>query len=292
MKEIKRLNVSELSEKFGLEAESKSFVFKPQDVAPNKYFEPHRSDMYSLGIVIKGEAKLRVGLETYVVNAPGLVAVSPDQIRQWMVTNENFETISLFYAEDFVVAGLLDTLFVKKLQFLKKGRNSFIPLTNAGFAALKNIFDQIEKKASSNYSNKVESTQALIRVLLLEVEGLQEIRTIKDLNKYSQPYFITQKFKELLAEHFAENRAVSYYAEKLFVTAKHLSQTLKEQTGKTANEMINEIVCLEAKVLLQTEELNISSVSERLNFVNPSFFGKFFKRNTGMSPNQYRKTLS
>lgn len=72
------------------------------------------------------------------------------------------------------------------------------------------------------------------------------------------------------------------------VTPKHLSRTVKAQTGYTAVEWIERFVILEAKVLLKSSNLNIQQIADELNFPSQSFFGKYFKKFTGMSPKEFR----
>jgi AraC family transcriptional activator of pobA len=292
MKGIKKLGIVDITEKFGLDIEFKDFIFKPQEITPNRHFEPHRSEMYSIGLVLKGEAEFIVGLETYQLKAPYIVMVAPDEVRNWILNKGAIETKSIFFTEDFVVSGLIDTLFLKKFSFYKRNGQHAIPLNPEDLAIIQALLLQIEQKKNSDLPNKIESIQALLRALLLEIEGLYDIKTKKEHNTYSRSYYLTEKFKELLAENFTEHREVHFYAEKLFITAKHLSQIVKNETGKTVSEIINEIVCLEAKVLLQTKALSIAEISVHLNFATATFFGKFFKRNTGISPLEYRKGLS
>ena len=85
---------------------------------------------------------------------------------------------------------------------------------------------------------------------------------------------------------------MNFYADKLFVTPKHLSAVLKEISGRTAGEWIDHRVILEAKMLLRTTGMNIQEISLALNFSNQSFFGKYFKHLTGISPRDYRSKLS
>src|SRR5665648_223618 len=292
MKEIKRLDVFDITQKFGLELQSKDFVFKPQETTLTNPSEPHRSEMYGFGILLKGTAELKVGLESYHLQAPGLVEISPDEIRQWVHRQDSLTISSIFFLEDFVVSGLSDTLFLKKLSFFKRKGTHFIPLKSEELTSILTLFGQIENMDASSSPSKYAIIQALLRVLLLETESLMQHMAAIDSNKYMQAHQLTEKFKELLAADFSKQREVNYYAENLFVTPKYLSQVLKEQTGKTAGELIAEIVCLEAKVLLQINEIYVSQIAEQLNFANPSFFGKFFKRQTGISPVEYRKSLS
>ena len=88
--------------------------------------------------------------------------------------------------------------------------------------------------------------------------------------------------------HFEKERSVSFYANQLNITPKYLSEAVKEIMGKTAGELIDEAVIMQAKVLLKTPDLNIGQVATVLNFPDQSFFGKFFKKHVGLSPNQYR----
>ena len=82
---------------------------------------------------------------------------------------------------------------------------------------------------------------------------------------------------------------MKFCAEQLGWTPKHLSGVVKEVSGKTVGEWIDEFVILEAKALLNSSSMNIQEIADRLSFANQSFFGKYFKHYTGMSPKEYRK---
>ncbi len=88
---------------------------------------------------------------------------------------------------------------------------------------------------------------------------------------------------------FNEQRNVQYYANELNVNPKYLTQTVKEVSGKSAGELIDDFVIQEAKLLLTDSSLSISEVGDILHFSDQSFFGKFFKRHTGFSPSEFRK---
>lgn len=92
-----------------------------------------------------------------------------------------------------------------------------------------------------------------------------------------------------VCEHFKENRQVSFYADKMCITSKHLSSVVKEISGRTAGEWIENYVIMEAKILLKSTDLTIQEIADKLNFSNQSFFGKYFRHLTGKSPTTYRK---
>lgn len=102
---------------------------------------------------------------------------------------------------------------------------------------------------------------------------------------------LLSRFIELLESNFTSQRTVKFYADRLCVTPKHLSAVVKESSGKTASDWIDQRVILEAKQLLRSTGMNVQEISAALNFANQSFFGKYFKHLTGMSPRDYRSNL-
>lgn len=97
-------------------------------------------------------------------------------------------------------------------------------------------------------------------------------------------------FLKLLVRNYATERNTAFYADRLCITPKYLSMIVKEATGRTASEWINDFVVLEAKNLLRFSGKNIQQVAYALNFPSQSSFGKFFKRITGQSPTEYQKS--
>ena len=102
---------------------------------------------------------------------------------------------------------------------------------------------------------------------------------------------IMARFIIAVSEDFRTERQVAYYAHKLFITPKHLSSVVKEISGRTAGDWIENYVIMEAKVLLKTTDMTIQEIAVYLNFANQSFFGKYFKHHTGVSPTSYRKSF-
>ena len=86
------------------------------------------------------------------------------------------------------------------------------------------------------------------------------------------------------------HRSVSYYADKLCYSAKHLSYSVKQATGKTPLQIINAHAIGQIKHKLKYTEMSMKSLADHFNFPNPSFFGKFVKAHTGVSPLQFRES--
>ena len=99
---------------------------------------------------------------------------------------------------------------------------------------------------------------------------------------------ITHDFTQLVMRHYSQERNVAFYAEKLGITQAHLSTTIRQVTGKTCLEIIASMVIMDAKAQLKSTEASVQSIAYSLNFTNMSFFGKYFKRHVGISPQEYR----
>lgn len=97
-------------------------------------------------------------------------------------------------------------------------------------------------------------------------------------------------FIDLVHEHHRRERSVAFYADKLFISPKYLSLIIKESLGRSAAEIIDDYVILEAKNLLRFSGKNIQQVSYELNFPNQSSFGKYFKHLVGLSPSEYQRS--
>jgi AraC-like DNA-binding protein len=100
---------------------------------------------------------------------------------------------------------------------------------------------------------------------------------------------IVNEFITLLKKNYKEKRETSFYAKKLCITPKYLTTLLKDITGKTVHEWIDEYVSVESKALLRSTKMTIDQISDSLSFSSQDNFSKFFKRVVGISPTEYRK---
>jgi AraC-like DNA-binding protein len=108
--------------------------------------------------------------------------------------------------------------------------------------------------------------------------------------KMSRQEIFFGKFIALLTQYHTQERSVTFYAEKLCITPKYFSTLIKKQTGKSAAQWIDDYVILEAKNLLKFSGMSIQEIAYHLNFSTQSFFGKYFKHQTGLSPSEYRSS--
>lgn len=97
-----------------------------------------------------------------------------------------------------------------------------------------------------------------------------------------------QQFMRLVHLHYRHERSIAFYAEHLCISSKYLSLVIRQATGRTATDIINDFVITDAKNLLKYSGKNIQQIAYELNFNNQSAFGKYFKHLTGMSPTHFQ----
>ncbi len=100
---------------------------------------------------------------------------------------------------------------------------------------------------------------------------------------------IFNRFMELVHTHYIEEREVAYYADKLCISPRYLSSVVRSvRSDVTPKAIIDSFVVLEIKALLQSTNLSIQEIADRLHFPDQSFFGRYFKKHTGLMPSRYR----
>ena len=120
-------------------------------------------------------------------------------------------------------------------------------------------------------------------VSLMEGEQQRFMRSATHSNR------LFRQFISLVNKHSAEEHSIGYYADQMCLSAHHLGIVVKSESGVTAKEWIERAVITQAKVLLKGSDLQAAEVASRLSFSNPAFFSKYFKRITGLTPQEYKR---
>lgn len=98
-----------------------------------------------------------------------------------------------------------------------------------------------------------------------------------------------REFKRLAATHYRQHHNIPFYADRLHVTATYLSRIVKQTTGRTVRFHLSELICADARRLLECTDMDIKEIADTLGFSDQSAFGKFFVKKTGLSPLKYRQ---
>lgn len=247
--------------------------------------EPYRAESYAIGFLKCGSIEMQTGLHVSTVNAPTILAIGPSVIRSFTKASTDMEMDIIFFKADFFLENQANVFFLKKFVFFETTGQHDRKLNleqSDHFASLFQLIKDIFQRKNKHYPSIIRS---YLYALIYEMDAIVNVNQQSEV--HLNPLF--EKFRELLSKEFLRQRSVGFYADHLNVSRKYLSEVIKKYTGKTAGDWIDEVVVLEAKVLLQDKSLTINQISDQLNFSNQSIFGRFFKTVAGLSPLDYRK---
>jgi len=252
---------------------------------------PCRIDVLLAGLCTKGRMKIKINLKEYEITEGMLVVYTPSNIIQIDYSNN-------FSAKVVVVS----SLFMKNIHIdVKNIIPLYMQLQNQSCQILEKedvfIFNKFFNLAkyiikSQNTTHKIEIIQGIISATcfaLMDSLSKGVIQNQMTLIQNNRNKLLFEQFMSILSENHHIERSVGFYADKLCITPKYLSKLIKETSGKTAAEWIDEYVILEAKTLLKYSDMTIQEIAYYLNFSTQSFFCKYFKHQTGITAGEYKE---
>ena len=177
--------------------------------------------------------------------------------------------------------------------FVQVEKHPSLPLDGEEWDGVMRSLDgiRIEGARQRNDPYSAEIIRSMIRTLAYKVCRIiaRHVETgASDASSRSRNEEYFNQFMGVLARHYMQQRSVGFYAGQLNLTPKYLTTIIRKTSGRTAVQWIDDYVVLEAKNLLKYSTMSIQEISYYLNFPNQSFFGKYFKNHTGMTPTAYR----
>lgn len=256
------------------------------------YSGPSKLEVLTVGLCLEGNGAFNINLREFELLPGRMVIALPNQIIEHRRFTPGFKGI--FFA---VSKNLLETLpkvgNVLSLFFFLKDYPCF-DLSGREQEIIQEYHAFIRKRLKNKEDMyRREVVMGLMQGFFFELCNIFKNHAPTGgaaVKNKSRKEYIFERFYETLIESYQSERSVKFYADQLCLTPKHLSGVVKEVSGKTVGEWVDELVILEAKALLNSSSMNIQEIADRLNFANQSFFGKYFKHYTGMSPKDYRKS--
>jgi len=250
---------------------------------------PYRSDGYIIGICTRGKAEVEVNLQVYQARPGAMLLATPFHILRIYNSSDDFLCRFIVFSKAFLTENSINSHFLESFSYFKSESLPVIYPDHHDTKMLLDIYLLIQQKLErEEHPYRQEITRSVLTTLLYEIEFVYEKQHVIIKGKQNRKQDLNLLFQNLVFRHYKEHRSVQFYADALFVSSKHLTETIKEVTGRTSGEWIEDAVILEAKVLLRNHEISIAQVAENIHFPDQSSFGKYFKKHTGLSPSDYR----
>lgn len=252
---------------------------------------PCRIDAFIIGVGTEGETSVSFNLHEFKLKKDSIFIFTPKNVLQ-VNSQQYFKADVIAISPDFMRRINIDIKNMMPL-VLKFVENPALTLTPEESRSMRGMIAQIERETrgpETHFSFNIVS--GLIAATIYKVGDImyhylaEHPEEQNNSHNRAEEYF--KQFTHLLGEHFREERSVGFYARQLCITPKYLTTLIKRISGQSVSEWIDNYVILEAKTLLKYSTMSIQEIAYYLNFPNQSFFGSYFKRNTGMSPSQYK----
>lgn len=268
--------------------ESQQFQVEVFDA--NRHFAvkyPHRHDFFEVLYLARGSGAHIIDGNRYEIQPPCVFFMSPGQAHKIEFSQDIEGFIYIFTPEFYLIDYNNQNRLIEFPFFftIKQDNPPLLLADKEDVMFIESLFKrgiaELEKEAG--YS--VEFLRSLLNLILTTCAALYT--TDEDVLS-GKSHMLVKKFFQLVEENYEKNLSVAQYADQMAITANHLTQTVNRLTGKTSSQIVKSKQILEIKRLLVHTNLNVTQIATQLNFPDQSYFAKFFKRETGFSPLQYR----
>ena len=252
---------------------------------------PFRLDGIVMGLVTRGKVVVYTNLNEFEIASGTLFFIMPENIIQLKEKSDDFEASLVIASASYLSRIHIDIHSIIPL-YVQVKESPFMMLTQKEYDSFLQYFSLLEEALESTYFRD-EMVRGLTSAYAYTIANILQ-REIKETRENAprdktRKDVIFERFIWLLLQHYERERKVEFYANQLHVTPKHLATVVKNVSGKTAAEWIDEYVILEAKARIKYSSFSIQEVAFSLNFPSATFFCKYFKNQTGITPSEYRK---
>ena len=238
-------------------------------------------------LCVEGNLRASINLTEYTLKPNDFITLMPGSIIQFCEQKESFRLSFIGFSSEFMdcvnmiksTMSALPTIYENPIISLSEDRADFI---NDYF----HLLERVQAKEKSINREMVK------HILLTMIHGISVLYQGKSWpNKITtRSDEIHKKFIQLVMKNYTSKRQTAFYASQLSISPQHLCMIIKQKTGRSVSDIIADMIIMDAKSQLMATDLTIQEISYSLNFPNVSFFGKYFKRYVGVSPQKFRNS--
>lgn len=249
---------------------------------------PHRHAFYHLVLFTAGQGTHTIDFKTFPVQVGQAYFMIPGQVHGWQFEGK-VEGYIVNFSENFFKSFLLNAAYLDQFSFFSGNCDEgVIQLNGPVFKEGERLMSQMLKAAEGGQVHEDLTRILLLRFLILadEASGKKMANTVPH-----QKVLTLKTFRNLIEKNYRQLKLPNEYAALMYITPHHLNALCQDLTGQTAGELIRDRVILEAKRLLVNDEMTAAEIAWNLNFKDASYFNRFFKKATGLTPFEFRKQI-
>jgi len=257
----------------------------------NRHFSvkyPHRHDFFEVLYLAKGSGFHVIDGNKYEIKPPCVFFMSPGQAHKIEFSSDIEGFIFIFTSEFYLINQTNQNRLIEFPFFftIRQENRPLILESNEDVIFLETLFRKGIAEIEKGEGYSIDLLRSVLDLILTSCAIIY--KTDENLLSKGRGHTVVKKFFQLVEENYHKNLTVNEYADKLAITPNHLTQTVTLLTGKTTSQIIKAKQVLEIKRLLVHTNLSVTEIAGRLSFSDQSYFTKFFKRETGNTPLQYR----
>ena len=251
-----------------------------------------RRAFYKISL-IRGRSRIEYADQVVDVDGGALWFASSRVPYRWLPHDQSQTGYFCIFTDEFLQP-TKGRMALEELPFYQPGAYPVVPVAETEFSAIEAIFRKMEQEIASDYAYKYDLLRAYLLEMIHYVQKLQPTPVLAPIPNASAR--LAAQFADLLERQFPLEspqqrlrlRTATDYAAQLAVHVNHLNRVLKEATGHTTTALVSSRVAQEAKILLKQTSWNISEIADSLGFADVAHFCNFFKRQTGLTPGEFR----
>lgn len=253
------------------------------------YHYPQRINGCLFILCLRGECEISIHLAEHKIQKNNIVTILPDTFIHVHRQSSDCQLYIVGFGKELLNGA---NLFSSTMNYLSSLIESpVVPLQPEVTDLFKDYFMLLIKMGRlKNVNPNQELTSTILLTILHGIGSIHQNINIST-RTFSRGEEILKRLVQHIIKHYTKERSVSFYADLLHISPQHLSTTVNKVTGKTVTDIIAKLVITDAEAKLKSTDLTIQEIAYSLNFPDISFFGKYFKRYTGMSPKQYRESI-
>ncbi len=243
---------------------------------------PFQIDQLHIGVVVSGSQDVTVNLRQHHLTKGDLLVASPESILQEDGRSADFDMQVIHVSDE-----LLRSLFGDKMPqlFAHRMNDLGICLDEPTYKLLLTMLDALWQTVHTDFSS---CRDYLLKAILVLISDLSQCDEQSHESLQPRNVVVFNRFLSLVAEYCDRQRTLDFYADRLCLSKQYLGSIIMEVSHRTAREWIEEAALSRIKVMLLHTTAPLSDISERMSFAEPSHFSRYFKRLTGLTPNEYR----
>jgi AraC-like DNA-binding protein len=248
---------------------------------------PHKHSFYHLVYFSKGSGNHSIDFVNFRIETGQIYFMVPGQVHSWDFKMQP-DGFIVNFSEQYLNGLIINPRYLDQFSFFSGMANEqVITIPGKDRKKVELILDTVVREGNSKEDMKDDFARAALVQLFIQVNRYTPKVDGKRHNNYNS--VLLRNFQKLIEQYYKEKKLTKDYAAMLYITPNHLNALSKDVTGRSAGELIRDRIILEAKRLLTNATMSITEIANDLDFLDNSYFTKFFKKYEGVTPEAFRK---